>query len=61
MAKRTNEPEITSYAVVQIPGGYALRTLLSQGERVIATDDSEVDTLTSQLTALVRHATRDHR
>lgn len=39
------EPEVRAYAVIQVRGGlWVARTMLIQGDRVLAFEDTEADT-----------------
>jgi hypothetical protein len=53
------DPEVKSWAIVRKKGGWAMRTLLTQGERVLATDDTDFDTAQSIIGRIVREVMRE--
>lgn len=58
-AAKPAEPETKFYRLVQRRGGFALEVALIQGERVLATDQSDMDTYSSTAGQMVTQASRD--
>lgn len=58
-APKPQEPETKFYRLVQRKGGFAIEVALVQGERVLATDQGDMDTYASTAGQMLTMASKD--